>query len=174
MILSAVLCLVTQSYLTLALCDPMVWSQPDSSAHGNSPGKNAGVGWRAFLQGIFPPKNRTGVSCIAGGFFTSWAAGETWLSSPRAQFLFSSTWWYSYYPRVKATQLCLSVTPWTPWISLGQNTGVGSFSLFQGIFPTKWLSPGLPHCRGIFFTNRTTREARYPRKWLQIRLLNSK
>ena len=35
------------------------------------------------------------------------------------------------------------------WNSLGQNTGVGSLSLLQGIFPTQGLNPGLPHCRQI-------------------------
>ena len=35
----------------------------------------------------------------------------------------------------------------TPWNSLGQNTGVGSLSIFQGIFPTQGLNPDLPHCR---------------------------
>ena len=33
----------------------------------------------------------------------------------------------------------------SPWNSLGQNTGVGSLSLFQGIFPTQGSNPGLPH-----------------------------
>ena len=31
-----------------------------------------------------------------------------------------------------------------PWNSPGQNTGVGSLSLLQGIFPTLGLNPGLP------------------------------
>ena len=35
------------------LYDPMDCSPP-ISAHGNSPGKNIGVGWHALLQGIFP------------------------------------------------------------------------------------------------------------------------
>ena len=48
----AVLCLVTQSCLTL--CDPMDCSPPGSSVHGNSLGKKKGVGCHAFLQGIFP------------------------------------------------------------------------------------------------------------------------
>ena len=34
-----------------------------------------------------------------------------------------------------------------PWNSPGQNTGVGSLSLLQGIFPTQGLSPGLLHYR---------------------------
>ena len=37
------------------------------------------------------------------------------------------------------------------WNSPGQNTGVGSHSLLQGIFPTHGSNPGLPHCRHIFY-----------------------
>ena len=36
------------------LCDPMDCSQPGSSVHGDSSGKNTGVGCHALLQGIFP------------------------------------------------------------------------------------------------------------------------
>ena len=108
---SAVLCLVTQSCPTL--WDPMDCSPPGSFVHGDSPGKNTGVGCHALFQGIFPtqgsntgllncrqilyqlshkgsprilewvaypfsmgtswPRNRTGVSCIAGRFLTSWS-----------------------------------------------------------------------------------------------------
>ena len=35
--------------------------------------------------------------------------------------------------------------------SLGQNTGVGSRSLLQGIFPTQGSNAGLPHCRRILY-----------------------
>ena len=45
-------CLVTQSCSTL--CYPMDCSLPGSSAHGDSPGNNTGVGCHAFLQRIFP------------------------------------------------------------------------------------------------------------------------
>ena len=34
---------------------------------------------------------------------------------------------------------------YSPWNSPGQNTGVGSCSLLQGIFPTQGLNPGLLH-----------------------------
>ena len=40
---------------------------------------------------------------------------------------------------------------YSPWKSLGQNTGVGSLSLLQGIFPTQGSNPGLPHCRRILY-----------------------
>ena len=38
--------------------------------------------------------------------------------------------------------------------SPGKNTGVGSHSLLQGIFPTQGLKPGLPfllHCKWILY-----------------------
>ena len=38
-----------------------------------------------------------------------------------------------------------------PWESLGQNTGMGSLSLLQGILPTQGSNPGLPHCRRILY-----------------------
>ena len=47
-----VLCLVDQSCPTL--CNPMDCSWPGSSVHGDSPGKNIGVGHHAVLQEIFP------------------------------------------------------------------------------------------------------------------------
>ena len=40
---------------------------------------------------------------------------------------------------------------YSPWNYLGQNTGVGSLSLLQGIFPTQGSNPALLHCRQIFY-----------------------
>ena len=40
---------------------------------------------------------------------------------------------------------------YSSWISPGQNTGVGSCSLLQGIFPTQGSNPGLLHCRQILY-----------------------
>ena len=40
---------------------------------------------------------------------------------------------------------------YSPWNSPGWNTGVGSHSLLQGIFPTQGSNPGLPHCRRILY-----------------------
>ena len=37
------------------------------------------------------------------------------------------------------------------WNSPGHNTGVGSHSFLQGIFPTQRLNPGLLHCRQILY-----------------------
>ena len=49
--------LVPQLHPTL--CNHMDCSPPGSSVHGDSPGKNTGVGCHALLQGIFPTQDRT-------------------------------------------------------------------------------------------------------------------
>ena len=57
--------------------------------------------------------------------------------------------------KMKVAQSCPALCdPWTtysPWNSPGHNTGVGSLSLLQGIFPTQGLNPGLLHCRQILY-----------------------
>ena len=40
---------------------------------------------------------------------------------------------------------------YSPWNSPDENTGVGSLSLLQGIFPIQRLKPGLLHCRWILY-----------------------
>ena len=82
---------------------PTLWDPMDCP--WNFPDQNTGMGsWISLLQGIFQPRDRTQVSCIAGGFFTSW---------------------------------------------ITRDTGVGSVSLLQGIFPTQESNRGLLHCRWI-------------------------
>ena len=65
---------------------------------------------------------------------------------------------FNYMVRVKESEsrsvVSNSLRPhglYSPWNSLGQNTGVGSCSLLQGIFPTQGMDPGLPHCRWILY-----------------------
>ena len=73
-LLLPVLCLVTQSCLTV--CDPMDCSPPGSSVHGIL---QAGIlEWVAkpSFKGSSRPRNRTQVSRIAGWFFTVWASRE--------------------------------------------------------------------------------------------------
>ena len=40
---------------------------------------------------------------------------------------------------------------YSPWNSPGQNTGVGSLCVLQGIFPAQESNSGLPHCRRILY-----------------------
>ena len=40
---------------------------------------------------------------------------------------------------------------YSPWNSPGQNNGMGSLSLLQGIFPRQGTNPGLPHCRQFLY-----------------------
>ena len=57
--------------------------------------------------------------------------------------------------KVKVVQSCLilcdPVDLYSPWDSPGQNTGVSSLSLLQGIFPTQGSNPGILHCRRILY-----------------------
>ena len=40
---------------------------------------------------------------------------------------------------------------YSPWNSPGQNTGMDSHYLLQGVFPTQGSNPGLPHFRWILY-----------------------
>ena len=57
--------------------------------------------------------------------------------------------------KVKVTQSCPTLCDphglYSPWNSIDWNTGVGSLSLLQGIFPTQELNWGLLHCRQILY-----------------------
>ena len=72
--LTVLACSVAQSCLTL--CDPMDCSPPGSSVHGVFPTRI--LEWIAipFSRGSSWPRDRSPVSCIAGGFFPIWATRE--------------------------------------------------------------------------------------------------
>ena len=56
--------------------------------------------------------------------------------------------WSSLSVKVNVTQSCPTLCD---SMDYGQNTGVGSSSLLQGIFPTQGSNSGLPHCRRILY-----------------------
>ena len=58
-------------------CDSMGYSLPGSSVHGDSPGKNTGVGSHALLQGIFATQG-SNLSFMS----PHWQAGSLPLVSP--------------------------------------------------------------------------------------------
>ena len=68
------MCSVAQSCPTP--CDPMDCSPPGSSVHGILQARI--LEWVAMpsSRGSSQPRDQTHVSCIAGGFFTSWATRE--------------------------------------------------------------------------------------------------
>ena len=81
---------------------------------------------------------------------------EMWKESPAT---LAMTCWIIYEPitgtSVSESRSVVSDSLWphglySPWNSPGQNTGMGSLSLLQRIFPTQGLNPGLQHCRWIF------------------------
>ena len=57
--------------------------------------------------------------------------------------------------KVKAAQSCPTLCDPMDYtvhgILQGQDTGVSSLSLLQGIFPTQGLNPGIPHCGQILY-----------------------
>ena len=70
----AVLCLVNQLYLTL--CDPMDCSLSGSSIHRIFQARILECVAMPSSRGPSQPRDRTQVSCIAGGFFTMSATRE--------------------------------------------------------------------------------------------------
>ena len=52
---------------------------------------------------------------------------------------------------LSCVQLFATHVLFSPWNYPGQNTGVGSLFLLQGIFTTQELNPGLPHCRWVLY-----------------------
>ena len=78
LLVKCAVCLVTQ--LSPTLWESMDCRPPGSSVHGDSPGKNTGVGCHALLQGIFSTQGSNPgliqVSHITGRLSTIWATRE--------------------------------------------------------------------------------------------------
>ena len=131
----------------------MDYSPPSSSVHGIFQARIVECVAIPFSRGSSPSRDQTQGSCTVGRFFTVRATREAWFSGNHL-FLFGSL----VYDKVKWSEShsVMSNSLWphglhSPWNSPGQNTGVGSLSFLQGIFPTQGLNPGLPHCRQILY-----------------------
>ena len=126
----------------------------------DSPGKNTGVGCRFLPQcmkgksesevaqscpTLSDPVDRSPPGSSVHGIFQArvleWDAVAFSSCTHSVQFSHS----------VMSDSMRLHGFLYSSWYSLGQNTGVGSLSLLQGIFPTKGSNPGLPHCRQILY-----------------------
>ena len=91
---------------------------------------------------------------------------------------------YTYTCALSLSRVWLFVTSWLsrvlfPWYSPGKNTGVDSYSLLQGIFPTQGWKLGLLHGRwikhssfereGHSLISLRTAEAHQETTWVQIK-----
>ena len=156
-------------------------SLPGSSVHGDSPGKNTGVGCCALSRGSSQPSDQTQVSHIAGmDYLPSQPQGKpknTGVDSPsilKGNFPAQESNWGLLHCRqatwetlngilvvelVKSLSCVQLLGPHglqharllCPWDSPGKNTGAGCHFLLQGIFPTQESNPGLLHCRQILY-----------------------
>ena len=115
---------------TLAIL--MNCSPPGSSVHGDSPGKNTGVGCHALLQEIFPTKGMLQSMRLQSQTRLSNWTELTWGIKPRSSAL-----------QVDSSP---SEPPEKP-----ENTGVGSVSLLQGSFLTHKSNWGLLFGRRILY-----------------------
>ena len=126
-----------QSPSCLTLCDPVDCSAPGSSVGGILQARTTGVDFHALLQGISPTQG----SNLHLLLLLHWQVGAFPPGPPGKPLT----------PRESHSVMSHSLHPmdrsW--WNCPGQNTGVGSLSLLQGIFPTQGWNPGLLHCRRI-------------------------
>ena len=102
-----------------------------------------------FSRGSSQPRDWTQVSCIAGRFFTSWATREAqahWSGYPVPSPVDLPD------PGIEpgSSELQADSLPAEPR-GKPKNTGVGSLSLLQQIFPTQESNRDLPHCRQILY-----------------------
>ena len=206
--LSSVLCLVVSDSLR-----PHGLQPAGSSVHGDSSGKNTGVGCHALLQGIFPthglnpgllhcrqtlscpshqgsprilewvaypfsrgtswPRNWIRVSCIVGGFFTSWAtrelsSGYLFFLEPDSSVQFSSV--------QSLSHVRLFATPWTAArqaaLSITNSRSPPKPMSIESVMPSKHLILCCPLLLlpSIFpsnkvFSNESALCMRWPKYW---------
>ena len=108
------LCLVDQ--LCPALCDSMDCSPSGSPVHGNSPGKNTGVGCHALLQRIFPTQGSNPGLPHCRWILYCLVTGE---AAHKLDNMFSP-WCHAQSPR-KLVWGKISSWPHCPWIKLWQD-----------------------------------------------------
>ena len=143
---------VTQSRMTL--CRPMDCSLPGSSISGIVQARILGQVTIFCSRGSSRPRDQThGVLLLQ-----HWQVDSLPLAPRKPRH-------FIYQVKVQVAQSCPTLCDplncslpvqslLCPWNSPGKNTGVGSSSLLQGIFPTQGSNTGLPNCRWILFQLR--------------------
>ena len=128
----------------LTLCDPMDYLYLGTSVHGIFQTRILEQFATSFSRGSSQPRDRTPVSyvsCIGRKIlYQGHHLGSPWTCMKESE---SET----------CSVVSNSLRPHglSPWNSPGKNTGAGSLSLLQEIFPTQGSNPGLPHCRRILY-----------------------
>ena len=131
--------LVTQTSYSHMDCSP-----PGSSVHENSPVKNTGAGYHA--PGDLPnPGIEPRSPALQADSLPSEPPGNP-KNTVAYPFSRGSSWLRNW-TRVS----CLADGFFTNWAIREAQTGVGSHSLLQGIFPTQGMNSGLLHCRQILY-----------------------
>ena len=132
------MCVHTKSFQSCPiLCDPMDCSLPGSSTHG-----------------ILQARILSALPCPPPGDPGNPGIEPESLMSPAlaGRFFISSTTWEAHLSdRLVAPDSLQPHGLCSPWNSPGQNTGMGSLSLLQGIFPTQESNPGVLHRRQILY-----------------------
>ena len=155
-------CLVAQLCPTLR--NPMDCSPLVSSVHGDSPGKNIGVGCHALLQGIFPTQglNPGLLHCRRILYHQSHQealAKSEGLIIPKNYHVVIITEWLKCIECLVSQScptLCDPTDCGPPGSSVhgdspGKNIGVCCHAFLQGVFPTQGSNPRLLHCRWILY-----------------------
>ena len=104
--------------------------------------------WLKFSTGKRMAEDMLGVGCGGQGQCRGVTKSQTQLSN--FQLNKNSYWNGFFHPSESCSIVFHSLWPhglYSPWNSPGQNIGVGSHSLLQGIFPTQGSNPGLPSCK---------------------------
>ena len=96
----------------LTLWDPMDYSPPGSSVHGDSPDKNTGEGCHAFAPG----------TCFMDdNFSTDWEEGEDGLRMIQAHYIYCVLYFHYYYISSTSSHQALDPGSWGPLL-LGTST----------------------------------------------------
>ena len=147
---------------------PSVWSWPLTLSEGRSP-QGPGI-WIPCMSLSTPLALRNCTAYLwylhtpyTSGLKAAWPTHISQLIGTQAQVSIIAEWFIGVDPGGNSAVLTwdkwksesfsvvsLSNPIDCPWNSPGQNTGVGSLSLLQGIFPTQGSNPGL-HCKWILY-----------------------
>ena len=143
------------------------WTVAYQAPPWNFPGKSTGVGCHFLLQGIFPTQgsnpdlphcrqtlyhlSHQGSPLTKYGELNDLAHSHRQVAPSDFTHVFSCCSFTELCPSLCDLHGLQPARVLCPWNSPGKNTGVGSHSLLQGIFPTQGWNPGLLHCRRILY-----------------------